>query len=737
MKMLKIHFKVSLILILLIFSNSVTAQEKVILSTDRDIYVSGEGIWLTVGVYQLDSNEPSNLSKVVYVELMNPKNVPVVQLKYRLDEQASQSRFFIPDSLSTGNYSLRGYTRWMQNNDRSLYARKKISIINPFVISSLPSKDKYFSGDTIFTFPEGGLLYPGVENKVIVRTLNSTGKAKVTEGKVVNKNNKIVSSFKTDTEGYGLLKFIPENKEKYFYCFGDVRLSLPNVSKEKLYLKLIKDNSVGYSFSIHGEFKNNVWLDIVSKDGVFNKRYDIPADGNILVDNKKLNDNIFFALLVNNKNDILAYRAFSNCAKECELNIKLDTDKECYGRREKVNLNIDKLKALKKISVSVVKSCLLNPNRQLKSYCLNKNDALIALKPSIFAKKNVGRLLLPEAEGELVTGRITCIETGKPIVGEKFMLNFVSRIPIMQFSTTDSLGRFRFNVNRYGEEEMVIQSFTNDTTFLNYKITIDDNFSTNYNLGENQPLVMDSVNAKRINEAIVNMQINTIYSAYRKNSLVVNPVQDSLAFYGTPNASTVVDKYIGLPTVEELVREVVRFTGVRKNANKYYFRVYESNSLYPRECKTLTFMDGVPIRNVKNIFDVLPQDLSKIDVVNLNYYLQDEELGYLLCFYSKDNNMADMEFDQHIFRQVHKGFVANYKYKSPNYSDSEVKKSHLADFRNVLYYNTLSVKENGDQIDLSFYTSDEETEYTIVVKGINEEGEIVESTMNFNVSDPI
>ena len=736
--MSRCFFIAQLLLASVIFSSKVGAQEKVMLSTDRDIYISGESIWLNVSAYQLDSNESSKVSKVISVELINKNNVPVVQLKYRLDRLCSQSKFLIPDSLSTGNYTLRAYTRWMQNKDESLYAKKNISIINPFVINSLPKGDKYFSSDTIFTFPEGGILFSGVENKVMIRTYSSSGEYKAIEGKVVDKDNETVTSFKTNVEGYGLFKFTPKKNGVYFYCSDDIRISLPAISKAKVYLQLDKQDSGIYSFKIHGQFKNNVWLDIVSKDGAFNRRYAVPSDGSLFVKDKDLMDKVFFALLVDDKKEILAYRAFSGNKRDELSNIQINTDKQFYGRRKKVNLEIDEIKNLKNISVSVVKSCLLNSNaRQFKPNCLSENDALIAMKPSMFISNNERRVFLPEVEGELLTGIITCAETGKPIVGEKFMLNFVSRTPIMKFATTDSLGRFRFVVNRYGKEEMVIQPFSNDSTLLNYKVTIDEGFSFDYGECKNDPLVLDSVNAKRINEAIVNMQINTIYSAFRKSSSLADSIQKLVPFYGIPNASTVINKYIGLPTVEEVVREVVSFTGVRRNNGKYYFKVYEEKSLSPRECKTLAFMDGVPIKNLKNIFEIPPQDLDKIDVVNLSFYLEDEELGYLLCFYSKDNNMADMEFDQRIFRQVHKGFINSYKYKSPNYSDSEVKDSHIADFRNVLYYNTFPHKGSGDNIKLSFFTSDEDTEYTIVVKGINEKGEFVKRALNFNVSDDI
>lgn len=734
MKIFKNCFSGPLILILLIFNLSVNAQEKVMLSTDRDIYISGESIWLNVGAYQLDSNEPSKLSKVVSVELLNKNNVPVVQLKYKLDELCSQSRFLIPDTLSTGNYSLRAYTRWMQNKDKSLYAKKNISIINPFVINSLPSGDKCFSSDTIFTFPEGGILFPEVENKVLIRTYDSYGAPIAIEGKVVDEDSKLVTSFKTDAKGYGLFKFTPKKKGVYFYCSDDIRISLPEISNAKVYLQLSKQNSGVYSFNVHGQFNTNIWLDVVSKDGAFNRRYAVPSDGVVVVKEEKLINKVFFALLVDDKKEILAYRAFSSSKSEELPSIQLNTDKQSYQRREKVNLKIDQIKTLKKVSVSVVKSCLLNSNvGEFKNDFSSTNEALIAMKPSLFLRNNGSSVFLPEVGGELITGRITCLETGKPIVGEKYMLNFISREPIMNFATTDSLGRFRFVVNRYGEEEMVIQPFSNDSSLLNYKVTLDDGFSFDYEENKTAPLVLDSVKSKRINEAIINMQVNTIYSAYRENSILADSVPSVGAFYGKPNVTTFIDKYIGLPTVEEVVREIVRFTGIRRNNGEYYFKVYEEKSLYPRECKTLTFMDGVPIRDVKRIFELQPQDLNKIDVVNLNFYLQDEELGYLLCFYSKDNNMAEMEFDQRIFRQVHKGYIGYYFYQNPNYSHPDIKHSRLADFRNVLYYNVFYNTNEADSIDVDLYTSDDETEYTIVVKGINENGEFVEGRKNFIV----
>ena len=733
---MKMDNKFKLILVLLFLLTGINyqleAQEKVLLSTDRDIYIAGENIWFNVGAYRLNTNQLSNLSQVVYVELINKKNVPVIQVKVRINKQSSQSKVLIPDTISTGNYCLRAYTRWMQNKDYSLFTPKEISIINPFTSSSLPSGDKYFVHDTILTYPENGILFPGIENKIVIRALNSKGNGKCTDGYVENSEGLKISAFKTGDDGFGLISFTPENNLVYHYCFNETKIRLPNISDKKNYLRLIHHTNRIFTFEVFGKSRTDLWVDVVTKDGQFVYRYEVPDNGVVQI--KNIECDIFFALLVNDKKDVLAYRAFSSLKKADLSSLKFELDKSSYKRRDNVEVDVKGIQNLKNVSISVIKSCLLRKQDQ-RAKSLGINNTLLTLSPPQFISDTKKRFLLPEVEGELITGNITNIKTGEPIVDEKFMLSFVGKEPILKFSTTDSLGRFKFVVNRYGEEEMVIQPVSNDTILLDYKVTLTDNYAPNYNQCLNKSFVLDSSKAKKINEAIINMQVNTIYSSYKPKQAVADSIRRLDAFYGKPNISRLVGKYIELPSVEEVVREIVPFAGIRKNNGEYYFRVFEDNSLYPRECQTLTLMDGVPIKDVKNIFKVSPLELEKIEVVNLDFFLQDEELGYLLCFYTRNQNMAEMEFDQRIFRQVHKGFNHNYRFEGPDYSNLEMKNSRLADFRNVLYYNVFQGK--NESLKFNFYTTDEETEYTIVVKGVNEQGRFVESRKEIVVSEDL
>ncbi len=100
--------------------------------TDRDIYISGEQIWLKV--YKLSglTGYPDNLSKVVYIELLDTEFNPLNQIKMMVEGTSGSAFLKISDTISSGNYMIRAYTKWMLNstNDRDVY--KPVIIVNPF-----------------------------------------------------------------------------------------------------------------------------------------------------------------------------------------------------------------------------------------------------------------------------------------------------------------------------------------------------------------------------------------------------------------------------------------------------------------------------------------------------------------------------------------------------------------------------------------------------------------------------
>ena len=109
-----------------------TYREKLILNSDREIYVAGEQVLLKIFKMDGTTSAPVNLSKVVYLELLDDLNNPVTRIKTRVDGTSGSAAIRLPDTLSSANYLIRAYTAWMRNFPEYLFANKMISVINPF-----------------------------------------------------------------------------------------------------------------------------------------------------------------------------------------------------------------------------------------------------------------------------------------------------------------------------------------------------------------------------------------------------------------------------------------------------------------------------------------------------------------------------------------------------------------------------------------------------------------------------
>lgn len=107
-------------------------QEKLYLSTDKSAYVCGENIWFRAFVVNSISHRPEPTSRYVYVELINPFDSIVSRIKARQDEQQFiHGHISLEDTLPAGDYTLRAYTRYMENNGDSCFFHKSVPVMSP------------------------------------------------------------------------------------------------------------------------------------------------------------------------------------------------------------------------------------------------------------------------------------------------------------------------------------------------------------------------------------------------------------------------------------------------------------------------------------------------------------------------------------------------------------------------------------------------------------------------------
>ena len=91
-------------------------QEKVYLHLDNNCYYRGEEIWFKAYVVRADNNQYTDLSRLLYVELVSPDGMLVERQTITISEDGDgEGSFYLTDSLYSGFYEIRAYTRWMMN----------------------------------------------------------------------------------------------------------------------------------------------------------------------------------------------------------------------------------------------------------------------------------------------------------------------------------------------------------------------------------------------------------------------------------------------------------------------------------------------------------------------------------------------------------------------------------------------------------------------------------------------
>jgi hypothetical protein len=104
--------------------------EKVYVHFDKPYYAVGDTIWFKT--YVTDNfRQPSQLSKVVYVEIANSRDSIVDNFKLPVRNGVATGNIALnPLSYKQDNYHVRAYTKWMANFDASYFFTKSISVGN-------------------------------------------------------------------------------------------------------------------------------------------------------------------------------------------------------------------------------------------------------------------------------------------------------------------------------------------------------------------------------------------------------------------------------------------------------------------------------------------------------------------------------------------------------------------------------------------------------------------------------
>lgn len=108
-------------------------NEKIYLHTDRSLYMGGDTLWFRAYLVNAINNQPEKTSRYIYTELVNPFSKVVKRVKIKQDVDGLFYGYLPLDmDLPGGEYTVRAYTRYMENSGESFFFRKPVRVVTPF-----------------------------------------------------------------------------------------------------------------------------------------------------------------------------------------------------------------------------------------------------------------------------------------------------------------------------------------------------------------------------------------------------------------------------------------------------------------------------------------------------------------------------------------------------------------------------------------------------------------------------
>ena len=229
-------------------------QEITFVHMDNSCYFQGDTVFYKAYVVRSDNGKPSDLSRVLYTELLDNDGYLIERQILKLEDGQAHGSFCLSDTLYCGYYELRAYTRWQLNwgvyehehSDRTKYwfFNRKMEeeyfrdydklYSRVFPVYKKPSEPGDYAHDMalrplrryyrtkeekpqaeIAFFPEGGNWIAGVEQRIAFEANSDEGEHLDGTLIVRNRQGEEVARARTEHRGRGVLTMRGEPDEKY------------------------------------------------------------------------------------------------------------------------------------------------------------------------------------------------------------------------------------------------------------------------------------------------------------------------------------------------------------------------------------------------------------------------------------------------------------------------------------------------------------------------------------------
>jgi hypothetical protein len=755
-----------------------TYTEKVYIHTDKKNYLAGELIWWKL--YYVDGyfHKPANLSKIVYVELLDINNQPVLQAKSTLGQEGSNGSFYLPLSINSGHFTLRAYTNWMKNGGPDYFFSKSLTVINS--MKDLPSiKAKTVAKYGIQLFPEGGNLVQNIESKIAFQVTDQFGRGQECTGAIINSDNDTLVKFSPLKNGIGNFLFTPSPSQQYKAVVkltnGEILMKeLPAVFENGYVMRLSEEDKGHLKITVTTNLSNTNQLILFAHTRQVVKAVKQGAISNgtvsFLLDRNTLGEGVSHLTVFSENRQPVCERLYFTYPRQ-NLSIAATSDAGQYGERKKVQVTLQTKtgEAVKPASVSIAvyraQSEQTITDENISSYFWLSSDLQGKIESPVSylvdsseqTRGAIDNLMLthgwrrfnwqavlkdsteikfvPEFDGHIVTGKIFDMPENRPAGNVTTYLSIPGGKPQFYPAISDSAGFIRFDVHDYyGPGAFVLK--TDNTSFTNYRFEINSPFwETPSQAQQSIPFIYSDRNAADLAKSNIAMQVQNVYQLEQINKFSI-PAIDTFSFYGKQGSVYMLDDYTRFTTMEEVLREYVLEIGVRKKEGKQRVMVNDLLNRSFFESEPLILLDGMPVSSEKILgFD--PMLVKKLQVIPSRYQLGETVYEGVVSFSTYRGDLEELQLNAKAIVLDYDGLQLKREFYSPVYDTEQQAGSRIPDYRNLLYWSPDIHTDKTGKARFSFYTADLPGKYIVEMEGMDADGRVGTCSFTFEVKESI
>lgn len=671
-------------------------KEEIYIHTDREDYIAGEILWYSIYLIDRQTNLPSLLSDIAYFELLSSDNKPIIRRKTPVSGGFASGAINIPDTLTSGTFTIRAYTSWMKNFLPSGCFVKNINIVNAIspgnIFSRSAIQDRLAGMSTVSG--SAGRSSPDVTLRVESRDEDFLNV-------VITANQGFISANKNQcfifiqTHGIkNMISGVMVTGERTVFSVQR-RLLIPGINQITLfdsggrpvaerYNYTPRSKSEGFSLVSPDSCASRSWIPASIKSG---------AGPGSDTDISKLSISVV---------PQTSYAMFEDMADYMVLGSEYGfiPDEIRYAGLD--SLTPEKLEQF----LSTI-----------RSNWINWDIIMSGSRPKLMYEA--------EKQEHFIYGSLVNSTTLQPDTGQYVFLSIPSKVANFQYSRSDRNGRFRFTIPISEERrDIIIRPELSDR---NNKIIIESAFSEVYSSDSKTSLPTEKDIPLFVSEWGANYQVSKIYEVNGSVDARAPDFQipSSTRFYGKPDIELVMDDYIKLPVMEEVFFELMPGTFMRKKRTGYEITIADISDHKVFDHPPLLMIDGVVINNPDIIANLDPETVEKIDAVKEKYFVGEYMIYGIINVITRDGDFSSVTLPSYAVRLNYRSIDPGIAFSSPDYSSEDMRKRRIPDLRNTLYWNP-SVKPGLDgNIEAGFWASDYAGDYIIAVQGMKSDGSLI------------